>query len=207
MPETTRRRRHCLRESHARKAKFNMAAKKEVKVLRKSKKWDDLAPRIMAYAKLLKDRVKNAEGPVKTYILDNLDERFPAVAQKGGYKIDADVHGDSGTLSYRKPSRKPGTGLKIVDALAFMAWCEENGIEHNAQPTVTFPEEFVTQENLAKLIEQAGGVMPDGMDDDTTLNAATLTVRMSEEQAKHLVDDKLTVRKLLEMLELKEDLA
>ena len=30
-----------------------MAAKKEVKVLRKSKKWDDLAPRIMAYAKLL----------------------------------------------------------------------------------------------------------------------------------------------------------
>lgn len=184
-----------------------MAAKKEVKVLRKSKKWDDLAPRIMAYAKLLKDRVKNAEGPVKTYILDNLDERFPAVAQKGGYKIDADVHGDSGTLSSRKPSRKPGTGLKIVDALAFMAWCEENGIEHNAQPTVTFPEEFVTQENLAKLIEQAGGVMPDGMDDDTTLNAATLTVRMSEEQAKHLVDDKLTVRKLLEMLELKEDLA
>ena len=81
-----------------------MAAKKEVKTLRKSKKWDDLAPRIMAYAKLLKDRVKNAEGPVKTYILDNLDERFPAVAQKGGYKIDADVHGDSGTLSYRKPS-------------------------------------------------------------------------------------------------------
>ena len=157
-----------------------MAAKKEVKVLRKSKKWDDLAPRIMAYAKLLKDRVKNAEGPVKTYILENLDERFPAVAQKGGYK----------------PSRKPGTGRKIVDALAFMAWCEENGIEHNAQPTVTFPEEFGTQENLAKLIEQAGGVMPDGMDDDTTLNAATLTVRMSEEQAKHLVDDKLTVRKL-----------
>ena len=184
-----------------------MAAKKEVKVLRKSKKWDDLAPRIMAYAKLLKDRVKNAEVPVKTYILDNLDERFPAVAQQGGYKIDADVHGDSGTLSYRKPSRKPGTGLKIVDALAFMAWCEENGIEHNAQPTVTFPEEFVTQKNLAKLIEQAGGVMPDGMDDDTTLNAATLTVRMSEEQAKHLVDDKLTVRKLLEMLELNEDLA
>ena len=168
-----------------------MAAKKEVKALRKSKKWDDLAPRIMAYAKLLKDRVKNAEGPVKTYILDNLDERFPAVAQKDGYKIDADVHGNSGTLSYRKPSRKPGTGLKIVDALAFMA--------------SLFDE--LGQENLAKLIEQAGGVMPDGMDDDTTLNAATLTVRMSEEQAKHLVDDKLTVRKLLEMLELKDDLA
>ena len=88
-----------------------------------------------------------------------------------------------------------------------MAWCEENGIEHNAIPTVTFPEEFVTQENLAKIVEQAGGVMPDGMDDDTTLNAATLTVRMSEEQAKHLVDDKLTVRKLLEMLELNDDLA
>lgn len=65
----------------------------------------------------------------------------------------------------------------------------------------------MTQENLAKIVEQAGGVMPDGMDDDTTLNAATLTVRMSEEQAKHLVDDKLTVRKLLEMLELNEDLA
>jgi len=65
----------------------------------------------------------------------------------------------------------------------------------------------VTQYNLAKIVEQAGGVMPDGMDDDTTLNAATLTVRMSEEQAKHLVDDKLTVRKLLEMLELNDDLA
>jgi hypothetical protein len=183
-----------------------MAAKKEVKVLRKSKKWDDLTPRIMAYLKLIRDKAKKAEAPVKKYILDNL-ERFPAVTQKGGYKIDADVRGDSGTLSYRKPSRKPGTGLKIVNALAFMAWCEENGIEHNAQPTVTFPEEFVTQENLAKLVEQAGGVMPDGMDDDTTFNAATLTVRMSEEQAKHLVDDKLTVRQLLEMLELKEDLA
>ena len=150
--------------------------------------WVEIAPVVLALAKYFKGLIKEAEGPAREYIIKELDSLFPVVAEKGGLKIDADATGNSGTLSYRGPSRKAGTSLEVENALGLMLWCEEHGIDHGAQPSVVFPEEFI--KNLEKLVEQNGGVLPDGVVDTTAYTKETLVVRMSEDQERHLLEKK-----------------
>lgn len=178
--------------------------KKVPKVL-KGKKWVKFAPEILALAKFFKDLIKEAEGPAREFILKNLDELFPVVAQKDGFKVDADASGNSGTLSYRGPSRKAGTGLVVDNALALMLWCEEHGIDHGAQPSVVFPEDFI--KNLEKLVEQNGGVLPDGVVDTTAYTAETLVIRMSPDQKKHLLEKKggMTIQDFADLLACNND--
>ena len=180
--------------------------KKVPKVLTNDK-WVKFAPEVLALAKYFEDAIKSAKGPAREFILKRLDTDFPVVAQKGGFKVDADATGNSGTISYRGPSRKAGTGLTVGDPKGFMEWCEENGIDHGAQPSVVFPAEFVSQENLAKLVEQAGGVLPDGLVDTTAYTQETLVVRMDEEQKKHLLEKKggMTIQDFADLLACNND--
>ena len=180
--------------------------KKVPKVLR-GEKWVKFAPEILVLASYYKKAIKEAEGPAREFILKNLDTLFPVVAQDGGFKVDADATGNSGTLSHRGPSRKAGTGFTVNDARAFMDWCEENGIDHGAQPSVVFPAEFVSQENLTKLVEQAGGVLPDGVVDTTAYTKETLVVRMDEDQEKHLLEKKggMTLKDFADLLACNND--
>ena len=178
--------------------------KKVPKVL-KGKKWVKFAPEILVLAKYFKDLIKEAEGPSREFILKNLDTEFPVVAHDGGFKVDADATGNSGTLSYRGPSRKAGTGFAVEDAIGLMNWCEENGIDHGAQPSVVFPKEFI--DNLEKLVEQNGGVLPDGVVDTTAYTKETLVVRMDEDQKKHLLEKKggMTIQDFADLLACNND--
>lgn len=180
--------------------------KKVPKVLT-NEKWVKFAPEVLALAKYFEDAIKLAKGPAREFILKRLDTDFPVVTQKGGFKVDADATGNSGTISYRGPSRKTGTGLTVGNPKDFMDWCEANGIDHGAQPSVVFPAEFVSQENLAKLVEQAGGVLPDGLVDTTAYTQETLVVRMDEEQKEHLLKKKggMTIQDFADLLACNND--
>ena len=178
--------------------------KKVPKVL-KGKKWVKFAPEILVLSSYYEKAIKEAKEPAREFILQNLDTEFPAVAQAGGFKVDSDTTGNSGTLSYRGPSRKAGTGLEVENALALMEWCEERGIDHGAQSSVIFSKEFM--ENLENLVEQNGGILPDGVVDTTAYTKETLVVRMTEEQKKHLLEKKggMTLKDFADLLACNND--
>lgn len=159
---------------------------------RQSRRNTEKAMLTLATAKMIKARMSPAEKQAKAYLEQkemNPGDRRSVMSPDGQ---------DVGTVSMSKGGVRGN--LTITDPIAFAAWCDERGIEHRAVPSLTFPEWFTARANLEAIIANAGGEMPDGLEDTTTTVQPYVSIRQSETQAANLLDSFTTAQQILEAI-------
>ncbi|QPK81140.1 hypothetical protein G7Y41_08885 [Schaalia sp. ZJ405] len=86
----------------------------------------------------------------------------------------------------------------MSDPVAFARWCEAHGIDHHGRPSVEFPEWFTGKDNLRAIVEDAGGEMPDGLEDTLVERKPSLRVSQTQDQSTRLLAEFITSAALLE---------
>ncbi|MCD4557633.1 hypothetical protein [Schaalia sp. lx-100] len=149
-----------------------------------------MALRTLALAKLIRSRVGAAEKSAKEHLRES--------GMQPGDRLHARTSaGESvATVSMGKP-RRIGR-FEITDAFAFVAWCEENGVEHGGKPTYVFPEATTSLARMEALIERFGGEIPPGVVDLTGEGEPSVIVRQTPQQEDVLLGEFSSARAMLE---------
>ena len=99
-----------------------------------------------------------------------------------GERMRATLDGKQvGTISMSDP--KPTTALKITDEKAFTKWVAHHHPEAIIPAVAPW---FSAAANIAALVAEAAGELPDGVEEIDTTRDPIITVRVSEEQARNL---------------------
>lgn len=153
-----------------------------IPVPRASRKNTEHALRTLALIKLLQTRIRAAEKAAKNYLATR------AILEVGDKKNVTDDQGESiATVSMSK-GRTRG-GLTVTDPFALADWCDQRGIQHHGQPSITFPAWFTAAANLQALVNQHGGQLPPGLSDYTEEGDPVVTTRQTTAQEDALLSN------------------